>query len=70
MWKQIDKKELFNKIIDGKIDPSSQKIRVVNIDNDWGDPYVDYFENITMDTIPFLLEEESIIFFIKVVDNK
>ena len=60
-----NKKNIIMKLSDG-IDVKN--INVVCLGNDKIAPYVDSLEEIPISVIPFLLEEESIIFIEKIED--
>lgn len=66
MWIELDKRQCFIDIIDGKIDLWEEEVRVVGLlDEGWNEP----LNNVSIETIPFLLKEGDIKLFKKVVDK-
>jgi len=67
MWIELDKRQCFNDIIDGNIDLWEDDVRVVGLlDEGWNEP----LNNVSIETIPFLLKEDDIKLFKKVVDKE
>ena len=66
MWIELDKRQCFIDIIDGKIDLFEDDVRVVGLlDEGWNEPLND----VSIETISFLLEEDDVKLFKKAVDK-
>ena len=66
MWIELDKRQCFIDIIDGVLDLWEEEVRVVGFsDEGWIEPLND----VSIETIPFLLEEDDVKLFKKVVDK-
>ena len=64
-WVEIDKRQCFIDIIDGVLDLWEEEVRVVGLlDEGWIEPLND----VSIETMRFLLEEDEIKLFKKVVD--
>ena len=64
-WVEIDKRQCIIDIIDGKIDLFEDDVMIVGFqDEGWIEP----LGNTEIETIPFLLEEDDVKLFKKVVD--
>lgn len=66
MWIELDKRQCFIDIIDGKIDLFEDDVRIVNFVDDG---YTEPLENTDVSTIKYLLEEDNVKLFQKVVDK-
>ena len=67
MWKELDKRQCFIDIIDGVLDLWEEEVRVVGLlDEGWIEPLND----VSIETMRFLLEEDDIKLFKKVVDKE
>ena len=67
MWIELDKRQCFIDIIDGVLDLWEEEVRVVGLlDEGWIEPLND----VSIETMRFLLEEDEIKFFKKVVDKE
>ena len=66
-WVEIDKRQCFIDIIDGVLDLWEEEVRVVGLlDEGWIEPLNDA----SIETMRFLLEEDEIKLFKKVVDTE
>ena len=66
-WVEIDKRQCFIDIIDGVLDLWEEEVRVVGLlDEGWIEPLND----VSIETMRFLLEEDEIKLFKKVVDTE
>ena len=67
MWIELDKRQCFIDIIDGVLDLRVEEVRVVGLlDEGWNEPLND----VSIGTMRFLLEEDDIKLFKKVVDKE
>lgn len=67
MWIELDKRQCFIDIIDGVLDLWEEEVRVVGLlDEGWIEPLND----VSIETMRFLLEEDEIKLFKKVVDTE
>lgn len=67
MWKELDKKDCFAKIISGEIDLDTDDVVTVGfMDNGFVEP----LGSTKIDAISFLIDCEDIKLFQKVVDNQ
>ena len=67
MWIELDKRQCFIDIIDGVLDLWEEEVRVVGLlDEGWIEPLND----VSIETMRFLLEEEDVKLFKKVVDTE
>ena len=66
MWIELDKTKCVNDIVSGKLDINEDTIMVVGlIDDGW----VEYLNEVEMTALRFIIEEEDIKLFKKVVDK-
>ena len=65
MWVELDKEQCFIDIACGELDLDKEEVRVVNLEDEG---YVEIICNIEISAIRYLIEEESIKIFKKVVD--
>lgn len=66
MWIELDKRQCLVDIIDGVLDLWEDEVKVVGFqDEGWIEPLND----VPIETIPFLLEEDDVKLFKKVVDK-
>ena len=66
MWVELDKTQCINDIVSGKLDINEDTIMVVGlIDDGW----VEYLNEVEMTALRFIIEEEDIKLFKKVVDK-
>ena len=66
MWIELDKTQCVNDIVSGKLDINEDTVMVVGlIDDGW----VEYFNEVEMTELRFIIEEEDIKLFKKVVDK-
>ena len=66
VWIELDKTQCVNDIVSGKLDINEDNIMVVGlIDDGW----VEYFNEVEMTALRFIIEEEDIKLFKKVVDK-
>ena len=67
MWIELDKRQCFIDIIDGVLDLWEEEVRVVGLlDEGWIEPLND----VSIETMRFLLKEDDIKLFKKVVDKE
>ena len=67
MWIELDKRQCFIDIIDGVLDLWEEEVRVVGLlDEGWIEPLND----VPIETMRFLLEEDDVKLFKKVVDTE
>ena len=67
MWIELDKRQCFIDIIDGVLDLWEEEVRVVGLlDEGWIEPLND----VSIETMRFLLEEDDVKLFKKVVDTE
>ena len=66
MWIELDKSQYINDIVSGKLDINEDTVMVVGlIDDGW----VEYLNEVEMTALRFIIEEEDIKLFKKVVDK-
>lgn len=66
MWVELDKEQCFVDIASGKLDINEDTVMVVGlIDDGWVEP----FNEVEMTALRFIIEEEDIKLFKKVVDT-
>lgn len=65
MWVELDKEQCFIDITCGELDLDKEEVRVVSFEDEG---YVEIIDNTEISSIRYLIEEESIKFFKKVVD--
>lgn len=67
MWIELDKRQCFIDIIDGKIDLDKDDVRIVGLlDEGWNEPLND----VPIGIMRFLLEKDDIKIFKKVIDKE
>ena len=65
MWVELDKEQCFIDIVCGELDIDKENIRVVSFEDEG---YVDSLNNTEISSIRYLVEEEDVKIFKKVVD--
>lgn len=65
MWVELDKEQCFADIASGKLDLDKEEVRVVSFEDEG---YVETICNTEISSIRYLIEEESIKIFKKVID--
>lgn len=67
MWIELDKRQCFNDILDGKIDLDKDDVRIVGFqDEGWVEP----LNIVELETVSFLLECDDVKLFKNVVDKE
>jgi succinate dehydrogenase flavin-adding protein (antitoxin of CptAB toxin-antitoxin module) len=67
MWIELDKRQCFIDIIDGKIDLWEDDVRIVNFEDEG---YIESLCDADISTIKYLLETKDVKLFQKVVDKE
>ena len=65
MWVELDKEQCFIDIVCGELDIDKESIRVVSFEDEG---YVDSLNNTEISAIRYLVEEENVKIFKKVID--
>ena len=67
MWTPLEKEQCFIDIATGKLNINKEDIRVVNFEDDG---YVDMLNNAEISAIRYLVENEDIKIYLKVIDTE